>query len=305
MNTNLKLTSAIALLSLSMSAQANFVDLFLDPPGIPGAGGTEEGGQQVSDTTLGDGGEFLQYPGAMEPASGSILGGYRDLYVEVISRTEVAATEATLSVASDPTTPQDPNSGRLSFSSNDNTVGLGVVQWDGNDNSAELSFDQMSENLVDQAGCPVTGCDFFQFTAYASDLGPWAFEIGVWTSETQFTNFILPATVVGPGDDPFVRTLDFLSFTSDTDCNSVSPIDPTIIKKQCGADGTADMSSVVAMQLILNTPVFGTPAAGLTSIDLRIGAITKDGNVPEPGILALMGLGLAASGLARRKKSKA
>lgn len=275
-----KLISAFAMLLISMSASANIIDLFTAPAG----------GQVVSDVVNGGTGDFNEADDTDAP--GSIIGGYRDLIANAVSGANDVNND-TICDNIDSCTTLSVFNGVLTLNNDTGVNGYGEVQWDGNDNSA--AFDPTGldgANLVNQEGCPASGCTQFTFEVLAADQG-FNFTIAVYTDATAFTEFNLVSTGA-TGPDSFL----FSDFENAALCGLGSGVIPGVNSVTCGSGNTTpvDMTNVGGMFVRLNTQNPGT-----TAVDLAIGAITK---VPEPGLLALLGMAFAAAGVARRRKSK-
>ncbi len=276
-----KIAGATALLTLSVGAQANIIDLFTDAQLVTTAGQVGASGA----TQYGEVG-----------SSSDIIGGYRSLEI-----TETSDTGTSALAQSSQSSNILVDSGILTFSSDNNITSLGTIQYDGNDGTAALTKTGMQtngigENLVHQIGCPVGGCDRFIFDVLTADLN-WDFTIGIYTDDTHWTEFDLEAVAGTHYSEIF-----FSFFEDAVGCGLVgSPPLPTGVSAQrCGGAGVADMTNVGAIQLVFNIN-------DTTAVDFSIGAITKTG-IPEPSMVALLGLGLASSGLVsirRRRKEKA
>ena len=280
MFSKVKIASAAALLTLSVGAQANVVDLFTDPAA----------GQSVSTAGLAVGASVFNEVGSF----GSIIGGYRSL--EIVETADSSALPLNaLNSAS-----MLAGGGQLAFASAPAVTAQGIVQWDGGDNSSTLDMDGMgSQDLVNQVGCPAGGCDRFIFDVLSNDLG-FNFTIGIYTDDDNWTEFDL-VSVTGT----HVSEIFFSFFENAAGCGLVAPALPVgVLAQRCGGIGgnqVADVENVGAIQLIFNL------APGTVDLDFRIGAVTKTG-IPEPSMVALLGLGLASSGLVsirRRRKEKA
>jgi len=267
------------------SAQADFIDLF------------SEGGAVVADVT--DGLEADDSENFSEVGSyGSILGGYRDLKVDTISDGKDIGNDGACTVGdSCSTMTVNTAENTLSFNNDAGVEGVGIVQWDGLDNSSALTINSTEtgfhENFITQDGCGA-GCDRFQIEVLEADQG-FTFTIGVYTDADHWTEFDLISS-----GDLGIKTFLFSDFTNALGCGFAYPPTSGIAAMRCGGAGNnqvVDFTDVNAMQLIFNVN------GGTTAVDLRIGALTK--SVPEPGALALFGLGLAAAGLARRRRSPA
>ena len=261
----------------AINAQADFIDLFVD------------GFQSVSDVTDGLEGDDPENFDEVGDFPATILGGFRDIKVDVISGGVDNNGNNRCNVG-DACTTMTVSNGSLTFNNDTGVAGIGIVQWDGDDDSSNLTIDSSAtgfhEDFVNQEGCGV-GCDRFEVEVLAADQG-FVFTIGIYTDATHWTEFDL----VSSGDTG-IQTFLFSDFENLALCGADFSGVPGIEAMRCGGGGTVDFNDVNAMQLILNVD------GGTVAVDLRIGAVTK---VPEPGVLALLGLGLAAGGLLRRRR---
>lgn len=273
----------------AINAQANFIDLF------------SEGGQVVSDVTNGaevDDAENFSEVGAY----GSILGGYRDIKVDTLTDGIDLGGDAKCSVGDSCTTMSvNTTANTLSFNNDAGVEGVGIIQWDGQDNSSDLTInstgdgtnlgDGFHENFITQDGCGA-GCNRFTVEVLEADQD-FIFTIGVYTDATHWTEFDLVSSgIVG------VKEFLFSDFQIAALCGVGSGVVPGVAAMRCGSAnggyGVVDFTDVNAMQMVFNV------GGGTTAVDLRIGAVEK---IPEPGVLALFGLGLAAAGAVRRRRN--
>jgi len=287
----LKLAAAITALASSMTVHAaGTIDLFTAPAGTTTVFQTDSGtiiypapvpaGPNVDGSY--DTIPFLETDDS--DALGSIIGGYRDMLVEVISTTTTAATYASSSMTVD--------NGTLSFNNDTGVTGRGTLQWDGQDNSSDL------DTAVGLGGIDFLSLgDSFAFDVLSADAG-FDFSIGLYDGQGNSVVFDLAAN---EGAHPASIAFSFFSNAHSTGlCNAGSgfttPDGDVINSIVCGGTiGEFDITDINAMEVVFNTN------DGVVDIDLSITSITA---VPEPSSLALIGLGLMATGFASKRKSK-
>ncbi|MFO7705167.1 MAG: PEP-CTERM sorting domain-containing protein [Halopseudomonas sp.] len=266
MNMHLKLAVLAAAMSLSFAATAGTVDLFTTDQANLSDGLAD--GIALS-STIGDGTDT------------TILGGSRDISVSLLTKGTNPFATADIGVAG----------GILAFSVDAGATGTGTVQWDGFDNSIDL--DTTGLNGADLTSDGSTG---FLVTTIFSDLG-YRFDIEAYTDDNNWTKISFLATEVAV---PTSSYIPFDGFTNALLCGytgdgSAGSSFPGVTSITCGT-GTVDWTNLGALQLIID------PLGGTTSVDLILDSVTT---IPEPGVLALMGMGLLAAGFAGRRKSKA
>lgn len=269
-----KTAGAAALVSLfgfAGAVSANTIDLFTEPAGSVqrvAVGGPAPTGSPAD-----------QYANA----GGSIIGGYRDLALQNVSGT-TQVNAATLAVADS----------KLTFNNDSGVRSTAVIQWDGGADAASpgTRIYGLGANLINQTGCPVTGCEYFQTTVFNADQG-FNVELGVYTDAANFSTLSFNSTAINA---PALTTFLFSWFNL---AAGVHQVEPGFFVTVGHGAGNADFNNVGALELLLSN------VGGNAALDLEIGAVTKNGNqVPEPGALALAGialLGAAAAG--RRRKS--
>lgn len=277
MLSKVKIVGAASLLALSIGAQANVIDLYTTAQIVSTSG---QAVNSVVSSQVGGAGDT------------SIIGGFRDLIIkETVDGTGGGTSIATM----------ESFNGSLTFASAPTVTAVGNLQWDGDDSGSIETLDKTgmgAENLVIQTGCPTGGCDRFIFDVLSSDFD-FDFTIGIYTDDDNWTEFDLEAT-----QGAHVSEIFFSFFENSATCGAIN-ISPGVLAQRCGGVGgnqVADTTSVGAIQLVFNIGALGT-----TDLDFKIGAVTKTG-VPEPSMVALLGLGLASSGLVsirRRRKEKA
>jgi hypothetical protein len=247
------------------SAHAYVIDLFDDP--------APDAFQRVRDNNPLAGGVFDEYDGGP-----TIIGGSRELFIDATTGAAIGPEIGASLIVFD---------GVLRYSNDAGVTSTGIVTWDGDDDSQDLSYD-LGANFVIQDGCPATGCNSIVADVLSADVG-FEFKIGVYTDATNYS--ILTAFSQGIPPQPNLAVFPFEWWSLPAGNNQVGDF-PFIIEKQ----GNVDFTDVGAFQLTLisvnanNTPI---------EVDLRIDSITK---IPEPGTLALLGIGILAGGAAGRRR---
>jgi hypothetical protein len=152
----------------------------------------------------------------------------------------------------------------------------------------------LNENLVEQDGCPASGCEAIVFDVVEADAG-FDFEFGI------FDNNGIASTLVGvsPGVEfpggQFTVPFD-VWLQPNLTTGTIAGFDYLILN-----NGEVDITNVGAMVLGLNVLSAGNPAT--VNLDVSLDSITK---VPEPASLALLGLGIAGLGAMNgRRRRKA
>lgn len=245
------------------------IDLFSDP--------VAAGGQSVTDSTVGGGGTFNELNGLT-----NVLGGSRDLFVETLAQ-QFGAGNTSLRAGG----------GFLSYSQESGVTGRGIVQWDGADGSANLNETGLGGADLTACGLLVA-CDRFSATVLQADFGfgyaitvvDMAGNKSVLTSSTQFP------VAVGVTADYLFEWFNFAAGTGYFEDGLLFDI------ARSGA-GDVDFSNLGALQFEINVP-FGA-VGRLANIDLTLSSLVST-RVPEPGALALVGVGLLGAAVAGRRR---
>lgn len=275
----LKTIVAATLLGVSsFAANAYIVDLF-DAPASPDI-------QLVQDFSNTTGPVVSQYG-----TSTSIIGGYRDLIIDATSGASAPVTGSSLYV----------QNGFLQLDNANGVTSNAAVQWDGDDSGTVAGVGGLNigglegANLIFQEGCGSVGCDRFVASVRNADLG-FNYTFGIYTDATHWTvlssgtlfevanyetDWLFDWFLLAPGD----YVLGGLPFTITQ-----------------GIGGAADLQNVGAMELTLSNTgtCYQSGLACPAAVDLALSSLTK--TVPEPGSMALAGLGLLGLAALRRRK---
>lgn len=284
MNKKWKLGVGASLLAASFGAQAGIVDLFTTEQLLA---------KDFTNGTITEADSIYSQAGS--GADSTILGGYRDLWVTNLSGGVNNVAGSSINVTS----------GNLFFSSDSSATGVGEIQWDGDDSAigADPIYDV---NFTGLGGIDLTqggSLNAFELTTIFSDQN-WVFEITMYTDATNWTKVSLDASSVGPGNSPAISYIPFSAFTNDALCGTYGA-DTGVNQITCSGTG-ADASNLGALVARINAGDPNAPGGSVAptiAVDLQLDSVRT---VPEPGVLALMGMGLMAAGLAgRRRKNQA
>lgn len=259
-----KTLKALAIAALATCGAANaalttVVDLFDTPQ------------TRLTDSTLGNGAETSQVGGV---ADASILGGYRELFVDLKANGGDPAMEARLGVSA----------GRLNFSNDSLASSTGIVRWDGVSQGANINATglQTAPGVGVNLGNVLT--DSFQLDILFAD-GGFEFVLEAYTSATQWSKVSI---ISNSHPTPVSSLIPLVAFL---DCTNAFPVPGVTVS--CGAGGAVDFSNLGALQAVID------PSGTQTSLDLTLNSATV---VPEPAALSLVGLALLGAGVASRRR---
>ena len=257
------------LMALSLNANALVIDLFeVDQAFLEIQAGVD--GANVGNT------DFSQ----VGPDFTTILGGYRDLYLELVGVDANTPSAARTSIGVEASV--------LSFNNDAGVAGYGEVVWDG-----EAAYDGGDVDFTGLGGIDLTAggaLSAFLVETISADAD-WNFEVIAYTDAYNWTAINLQANEVPSGTGPVFTTISFAAFSL---CGFSGGAVNSITCGGAAGDAPVDLTNLGALQVRLNIDPAGNPATTSFDIDLRLGSITTV--VPEPATLGLLGIGLLAAG---------
>ncbi len=201
----------------------------------------------------------------------SILGGYRELFADIKANGGNNNRKVEIGVSG----------GTLDFSVSTLAQGTGIVRWDGISQGVDINPTGLGAAGLNFANAFT---DSFELHIEYAD-GVFMFSLEAYTDATHWSKVLIQAN---QHPVPAVTYIPLLAFL---DCSNMIPGPITT----CGADGAVDFSNLGALQAVID------PNGSSTALDLTL---AKALVVPEPGALALVGLALAAAGVASSRRRK-
>jgi PEP-CTERM motif len=205
--------------------------------------------------------------------TGGVIGGQRDLWIEVDQGT-IIPTVPPIDITGDGRLFQDP-AGELSLGFDSGTQGRGSIIWDGTDGGVGGLNDSVPGSVDPNGlgGVALNGVGETQFTIQVIDTTvDHRLELTVW--DTLGNMDTVTKTVLAG----FAGNLNI----------GFAEFNPLL-----------DFSTVGAMELFMEG--INDPSGGA---EIRLKLVSTTTPVSEPGTLAVLGLGLAGLGLARRRRAK-